>query len=75
MEEDLEEQQEDIWSARNIFKIQDNESMISFIEYMPAGKALLDYANLFSPNDYKKKSNIMYRYFKGKYGRISKSWV
>ena len=27
---------------------------IAFIEYMIAGKTLLDYTNLFSPNDYKK---------------------
>ena len=27
---------------------------MAFIEYMLAGKTLLDYTNLFSPNDYKK---------------------
>ena len=43
----------------NIFRIQsDNTIMcgfyyIAFIEYMIAGKGLLDYTNLFSPNDYK----------------------
>ena len=26
---------------------------------MPAGKTLLDYANLFSPNDYKKNDKII----------------
>ena len=34
---------------------------------MIAGKTLLDYINLFSPNDYKKKDKIMYKYFKDKY--------
>ena len=33
---------------------------ITFIEYMLAGKALLDYTNLFSPKDYKKNDKIMY---------------
>ena len=43
----------------NIFRIQsDNTIMcgfyyIAFIEYMIAGKGLLDYTNLFSPNNYK----------------------
>ena len=27
---------------------------ITFIKYMTAGETLLDYTNLFSPNDYKK---------------------
>ena len=34
---------------------------------MLAGTTLLDYTNLFSPNDYKKNDKIMYRYFKDKY--------
>ena len=43
----------------NIFRIQDNEFImcgfycITFIEYIPAAKILLDYTNLFSPYDYK----------------------
>ena len=43
--------------THNIFRIQDNECImcrfycIAFIEYMLAGKALLDYTNLFTPND------------------------
>ena len=43
--------------THNIFGIQDNESImcgfycITFIEYMLEGKTLLDYTNLFSPND------------------------
>ena len=46
--------------THNIFRIQSNDSIISgfsciaFMEYMIAGKTLSDYANLFSPNDYKK---------------------
>ena len=43
-------------NTHNIFRIQDNESImrglycIAFIEYILAGKTLLDYTNLFSPN-------------------------
>ena len=65
--------------THNIFRIQDNESImcgfycIAFIEYMLAGKTLLDYTNLFSPNDYKKNDKIIYKYFKDKYGRRSES--
>ena len=33
---------------------------IAFIEYMVAGKTLLDYTNLFSSNDYKKNDKIIY---------------
>ena len=40
---------------------------IDFIEYMLAGKTLLDYTNLFSPNDYKKNNKIIYKYSKDKY--------
>ena len=34
---------------------------IAFIEYLFAGKTLLDYTNSFSPNDYKKNDNIIYK--------------
>ena len=60
------------------FIIKNNESImcgfycISFIEYMLSGEILLDYTNLFSPNDYKKNGKIIYKYFKDKYGRKSK---
>ena len=30
---------------------------------------LLDYANSFSPNDYKKNDTIINKYFKDKYGK------
>ena len=48
---------------------------IVFIEYMLEGKNLLDYANLVSPNDYKKDLKIIYAYVKDKYCRRSKCWV
>ena len=48
---------------------------IAFIEYILAGKTLLDYTNLFSPNDYKKNDKIMCKYFKNKYGRSNNSRV
>ena len=31
---------------------------IAFIEYMLAGKTILDYTNVFSPKDYKKNNKI-----------------
>ena len=46
---------------------------IAFIEYMHAGKTLLDYTNLFSLNDYKENDKIIYKYLKDKYVRRSKS--
>ena len=39
---------------------------------MFAGKTLLDYSNLFSPNGYKKNDKIIDKYSKDKYGRESK---
>ena len=42
-------------------------------KYILAGKTLLDYANLFSPNYSKKNDKIIYKYFKDKYDRRSKS--
>ena len=42
---------------------------------MLAVKTLLDYTNFFSPNDYKKNGKIIYKYFKDKYDRKSKSRV
>ena len=58
--------------------MQDNKSnmygfyCIAFIECMLAGKTLLDYTSLISPNDYKKNDKIIYKYFKDKYGRKRK---
>ena len=42
---------------------------------MLAVKTYLDYTNLFSPNNYKENDKIIYKYFKEKYGRRSKSGV
>ena len=41
----------------------------AFIEYMLAGKTLLDYTDLFSPNDLKKNDKIICKYLKAKYGK------
>ena len=54
----------------NIFRIQAYDSImcsyfcIEFINYMPKGKTLLDYTNLFSPNEFKKNDRIIKRIFK-----------
>ena len=54
----------------NIFRIQAYNSImcgyfcIEFINYMLKGKTLLDYTNLFSPNDFKKNDRIIKRIFK-----------
>ena len=37
---------------------------IEFINYMLKGKTLLDYTNLFSPNDFKKNDQIIKGIFK-----------
>ena len=37
---------------------------IAFIEYMVAGKDLLDYTYLFSPNNYTNNCNIIYKYLR-----------
>ena len=53
----------------NIFGIQTYDSImceyfcIGFIYFMLKGKILLDYTNLFSPNDYEKNSRIILKYF------------
>ena len=36
---------------------------IGFIDFMLKGKSLLEYTNLFSPNDYEKNDKIMLKYF------------
>ena len=54
----------------NIFRIQAYDSImcgyfcIKFIHYMLKGKNLLDYTNLFSPNDFKNNNQIIKRIFK-----------
>ena len=65
----------------NIFRIQVNEYImywfycITFIEYILIGKTLLHNTNFFFPNDYKKNDKTIYKYFKDKYVRLSKSGV
>ena len=54
----------------NVFRIQAYDSImcgyfcIEFTNYMLKGKTLLDYTNLFSPNDFKKNDQIIKRIFK-----------
>ena len=54
----------------NIFRIQAYDSImcgyfcIEFINYILKGKTLLDYTNLFPPNDFKKNDQIIKRIFK-----------
>ena len=54
----------------NIFRIQAYDSIMcgyfcmEFINYMLKDKILLDYTNLFSPNDFKKNDRIIKRIFK-----------
>ena len=54
----------------NIFRIQAYDSImcgyfcIEFINYMLKGKSLVDYTNLFSPNDFKKNDQLIKRIFK-----------
>ena len=54
----------------SIFRIQTYNSImcgyfcIEFINYMLKGKKLLDYTNLFSPNDFKKNDQVIKRIFK-----------
>ena len=53
-----------------IFRIQAYDSImcryfcLEFINYMLKGKTLLNYTNLFSPNDFKKNDQIIRRIFK-----------
>ena len=59
----------------NIFRIQAYDSImcgyfcIEFINYMLKSKTLLDYTNLFSPNDFKKNDRVIKRIFKNEYGK------
>ena len=53
----------------NIYRIQTYDSImcgyfcIGFIDLMLKGKSLLEYTNLFSPNDYEKNDKIILKYF------------
>ena len=54
----------------SIFRIQACDSImcgyfcLEFITYVLKGKKLLDYTNLFSPNDFKKNDQVIKRIFK-----------
>ena len=54
----------------NICRVQANNSVmcgyfcIGFIDFMLAGKTLIDYTNLFSPDDFNKNDSIILSYFK-----------
>ena len=54
----------------NIYRIQAHDSImcgyfcIGFIDFMLKSKCLLDYTNLFSPNDYDKNDKIILKYFR-----------
>ena len=54
----------------NIYRIQANDSImcsyfcVGFIDFMLAGKTLIDYTNLFSPYDFDKNDQIILSYFK-----------
>ena len=54
----------------NIYRVQANDSImcgyfcIGFIDFMLAGKTLIDYTNLFSPYDFNKNDSIILSYFK-----------
>ena len=54
----------------NIYRVQANKSVmygyfcIGFIDFMLAGKTLIDYTNLFSPYDFNKNDSIILSYFK-----------
>ena len=54
---------------RNIYRVQAYDSIIyrnfciGFIDFLLKGTNLLDYTNLFSPNDYEKNDKIILKYF------------
>ena len=56
--------------SANIFRVQANNSImcgyfcIGFIDFMLAGKTLIDYTALFSPYDFNKNNQIILSYFK-----------
>ena len=54
----------------NIYRVQANDSVmcgyfcIGFIDFMLAGKTLIDYTTLFSPHDFDKNDQMILFYFK-----------
>ena len=59
----------------NEFRIQSGDFImcwfyyIAFIESLFPGKTMLNYTNIFIPNDYEKNGKIIYNYFKHKYDK------
>ena len=55
----------------SIFRIQAYDSImcgyfcIGFIDFMLTGKTLIDFTNLFSPNNFKENDDIILNYFMG----------
>ena len=53
----------------NIYRLQTCDSImreyfrIGFIDFILKGKSLLEYTNLFSPNDYEKNDKITFKHF------------
>ena len=53
----------------NIYRLQTYDSImreyfrIGFIDFILKGKSLLEYTNLFSPNDYEKNDKITFNHF------------
>ena len=45
-------------------------SCIGFIDFMLKDKSLLEYTNLFSPNEYKKNDKIILKYFQQNLNRL-----
>ena len=54
--------------TNNIFRVQPYVRILLYCFYriMLLRKTVLDYTNLFSPNDFKKNGKIIYNYFKDK---------
>ena len=54
---------------KNIYRIQGYNLImcgyfcIGFIDFILKGKSLLEYTNLFSPNDYEKNDKLILKYF------------
>ena len=54
----------------NVYRVQTNNSIMcgyfctGFIDFMFAGKTLIDYTNTFSPHDFNKNDSIILSYFK-----------
>ena len=54
-----------IFRVRAYYSIMCRYFCIGFIDFMLAGKTLTEYANLFSPNNFKKNDDIILNYFMG----------